>query len=174
MGPSRNRIHNATPMDLLHGWCAGVFKNVLATALAILLKTSGENYGVVFSEIEMRMRSMKRFPTCAGYAQSVFKNGSYKMFVWLFVTLRIGISDFVSTRQHRVALLGTSCSLTVGLGYHSKDFATILVHLGFALMTTVDHTRQGNNLVHGINARQLIVKTIFAALACYMELRRWM
>lgn len=78
-GPSRSGVHNASPMDLLHGWCAGVFKNVLAGALAIILKSEETLKGNQIARIEGRMASMKRFPTCAGFAPTVFKNGAYKM-----------------------------------------------------------------------------------------------
>ena len=66
-------------MDLLHGWCAGLFKNVLAASLAILLKIVGDRYGPVFATIEKHMSSIKRFPTCAGFSSTVFKNGKYQI-----------------------------------------------------------------------------------------------
>ena len=63
-------------MDLLHGFCAGLFKTILASSIAILLKVGGEGYGLLFSSIEDIMKSMKTFPRLSGFAGTVFKNGN--------------------------------------------------------------------------------------------------
>ena len=85
-GPFTAGIHCSVPMDLLHGWCAGLFKNVLAASLAILLKIGGDSYGPVFATIEKHMSTIKRFPTCAGFSTTVFKNGLYHIVSVILLT----------------------------------------------------------------------------------------
>ena len=158
-------------MDLLHGFCAGLFKTILASSIAILLKVGGEGYGLLFSSIEDLMKSMKTFPRLSGYSRSVFKNGK-QLTVSVLLTFRLGISDFVSTASRRKSLLEGTTTLSVGLGYHSKDFATLLVHFAFALMGGVHLPRVYDPAVKNLHPLPIIIQCIFACITCYSELRR--
>ena len=65
-------MFGATPVDLLHGFCSGLFKNVLAISMSILVNI----YGIeCFAEIEERMARLPRFPTVAGFSEVRFPNG---------------------------------------------------------------------------------------------------
>ena len=77
MGATTHLAYGATPMDLLHGWCAGLVKYMLAISLCILLVASGENYGQVFAVIEERMGHMPRFPESPGFSKTKFFHGVY-------------------------------------------------------------------------------------------------
>ena len=158
-------------MDLLHGFCAGLFKTVLASSIAILLKVGGEGYGTLFTSIEDIMKSMKTFPRLSGYSRSVFKNGVY-IAGSVLLTVCLGISDFVSTASRRKSLLEGTTTLSVGLGYHSKDFATLLVHFAFALMGGVHLPRVYDPAVKNLHPLPIIIQCIFACITCYSELRR--
>ena len=73
-------IHVSTPMDLLHGFCAGLFKTVLAASLSVLLKIGGGDYYSLFTGLEVKMRRMKRFPTISGFAGIFFDKGKILSF----------------------------------------------------------------------------------------------
>lgn len=84
----------------------------------------------------------------------------------------LGISDFVGDSSKRRSLMEGNSTLNVGLGWHSKDFATLIVHLGFALSTCrlpYDPKNLGGLKMDPI---KVILHAIFALVTCYVDLRR--
>ena len=75
MGDIIGGIHASTPMDFLHGFCAGLYKTVLAASLAILVKIGGNQFYDLFNIIETTMQTMKTFPAISGFSGTVFKHG---------------------------------------------------------------------------------------------------
>ena len=75
MGGAISNCFGATPLDILHGWCAGIVKYVLHISLCILLVVSGDNYVNTFSVIEERMARIPRFPSAPGFAKTKFNHG---------------------------------------------------------------------------------------------------
>ena len=77
MGSASSLAYGATPMDILHGWCAGIMKYMLSISLCILLVVTGESYAQVFAVIEERMGHIPRFPESPGFAKLKFLHGMH-------------------------------------------------------------------------------------------------
>jgi len=77
-GSSTHGIIDATPLDFLHGWCAGLAKTVISCVITVLLHYAGEHYSEVFNCIAERMSNIPRFPVAPGFSKVQFKNGVLK------------------------------------------------------------------------------------------------
>ena len=155
MGHNGNSALQATPADLLHGWCAGLVKTVLSMSLSVLLAVTGSRYSDAFAEICRRMANMPRFPNVAGFAVTKFNSG---------------VSNFVSTTSHRAALKTDRNTLICGLGLHSKAYVTMLFHFALAFLPGglpgLPTIASGQDPVH------IVAYSIFVTISTYMEVRR--
>jgi len=77
MGTLSSSVVNATPLDFLHGWCAGIAKTVISCVITVLLCLSGDFYADTFQCIQDRMANMPRFPVAPGFSKVLFKRGMF-------------------------------------------------------------------------------------------------
>ena len=170
MGAHKHGIFGATPVDLLHGFCSGLFKNVLSITMSILMKIYGI---VVFETIEERMSRMPRFPSVAGYSNVRFPNGT--MLIIVFVLHQTGLSRFIDSPENISSMQSGNSSLGCGIGMHSKDYATLLVQLGMCLQTHLNlpiYSFLTDSTLRSTHPQHLIRQSILAVVSVYMEIRR--
>lgn len=149
---------------------------VLSLSISVMVKSYQENYLELFHQIQLRMANMPVFPLVPGFAATRFKNG----IVQLSCLILSGLSDFVSTQSKVKSFMGESSVLPVGLGYHSKDFSTLLTHFGIALMSTIDITTSTFGLAankdptYSVHPLDFILRVICVVVDCYINIRRTM
>ena len=77
-------INSIVPVDLLHGFCGGVLKNVLFFFLAILIKCNPKSdYRDRMTTLCERMANMPRYPNVPGFAKTRFQQGILILYVLL-------------------------------------------------------------------------------------------
>ena len=81
-GDLTSGINTCIPLDLLHGFCGGVLKNVLFFLLAILIKCNPKSdYRSRMTTLSERMANMPTFPNVPGFAKAKFQQGILILYV---------------------------------------------------------------------------------------------
>ena len=95
--------------------------------------------------------------------------------MYVFLCIYSGLSPFMESEESLKSLRSGQSTLGCGLGYHSKDYATLLMQLGICLMTKIDGSdiTSGTGLTRNLKPVETIARAIFACMSCYMELRRY-
>jgi len=87
----------------------------------------------------------------------------------------IGLSKFVGTPAHRKSFLEGNTSLETAFGIHSKDFMTMILHIGMCMtskLPRIPNSALSSEESSSINPTALMQSTLYSVVYMYMQLRR--
>ena len=165
-GSVQNSSHESFPIDLLHGWCSGILKNMLYFALTVIVKFDpDDNVHNRLATLSAKMSQLPIFPSVPGFGNVKFHKGISKL---------MKSNDFVSS------LNSGDSTMTCGGGYHSKHLVSMLLHILLCIgwdgqilsNAQVKFKSEDESKCATVHPLQVLSKTVYNALSVYLMCRR--